>query len=312
MENSKKILVVGSANIDLLMSVSKIPEAGQTVIEDGGIAYIPGGKGANAAIALKRLGAEVVFCAKLGADMYGQKLYSFYKEEGIDTTYIKVDRETPTGHAVVMRDGEGDNRIVVYPGANATINQECILEAFDCMPDAVYLGFEIPFSMVVYAAKIASERNIPIFIDAAPANKEYELEALPPVEIFSPNETETLEFTGITPSSIDNCLRAVVNIARRVKSKNVVIKQGVRGAFHYDAKSYNTYPTVKVDKTVDTTAAGDAFTAAMTLEYLRSGDIRSAIKYGNVAGAITVTRPGASSSIPTFEEVEAFINSGNV
>ena len=313
MENKKKILVIGSANIDLTMSMNKLPEVGETVIDDGGVAYIPGGKGANAAIALHRLGAEVVFCTKLGADMHGQKLYSFYKEEGLDTSYIKVDREMPTGLAVVMRDLEGNNRIVVYPGANSTISQECIAESFDCAPDAVYLGFEIPFNMVVYAANLASERNIPIFIDAAPANRDFELEALPPVELFSPNETETLEFTGVSPTSMDNTLRAAIAILRRVKAKNVVIKQGTRGAFYYDGKGYyNTFPTVRVDKTVDTTAAGDAFTAAMTLEYLRSGDVKSAIKYGNVAGAITVTRPGASSSIPTFEEVEAYIHANKI
>lgn len=308
MSDKKKILVIGSANIDFSMNMYKFPEAGETVIDDGGVAYIPGGKGANAAIALNHLGADVVFCAKLGADVHGQKLYNFYKEEGLDTSHIRVDHDNPTGLAVVMKDGEGNNRIIVYPGANSHMTSDCITEAFSCNPDALYLGFEIPFQMVVFAAKTAAARNIPIFIDAAPANKEYDLEQLPPVEIFSPNEAETLEFTGISPTSMENSLRAALALARRVKAKNFVIKQGTRGAFLYDGKRYNTFPTVRVDKTVDTTAAGDAFTAAMTLEYLNSGDIKSAIKYGNAAGAITVTRAGASSSVPTIDEVEAVIN----
>lgn len=307
-----KILVIGSANIDLSMNMYKIPEVGETIIDDGGVAYVPGGKGANAALAFHRLGAECVFCAKLGADFHGQKLYNFYKEQGIDTSYLKVDHEAPTGLAVVMREGNGDNRIVVYPGANANITTEAIVEAFNCNPDAVYLGFEIPFDMVVAAAKIAESRNIPIFIDAAPANKEYDLERLPPVELFSPNEVETYEYTGIVPSNMENSLRAALAISRKVKAKNIVIKQGSRGAFLYDGKRYNTFPAMRADKTVDTTSAGDAFTAALTLEYLRNGgDIKAAVKYGNAAGAITVTRPGASSSIPTLEEVDAFIISSD-
>ena len=307
---SQKILIIGSSNIDFSMNMYKLPEAGETVIDDGGVAYIPGGKGGNAAIAFKRLGADSVFCTKLGADIHGQKLYNYYKEQGVDTSYVKVDRDNPTGLAVVMREGDGTNRIVVYPGANATLTNENVVEAFDCNPDALYLGFEIPFNIVVAAAKVAAAKNIPIFIDAAPANKDYDLEKLPPVEIFSPNETEAYEYTGIMPSGMENSLRAALAISRSVKAKNIVIKQGSRGAFLYDGKRYNTFPAVKADKTVDTTGAGDAFTAAMTLEYLRNGgDIKGAIKYGNAAGAITVTRKGASSSIPTAEEIEELLAS---
>ena len=307
---SQKILIIGSSNIDFSMNMYKLPEAGETVIDDGGVAYIPGGKGGNAAIAFKRLGADSVFCTKLGADIHGQKLYNYYKEQGVDTSYVKVDRDNPTGLAVVMREGDGTNRIVVYPGANATLTNENVVEAFDCNPDALYLGFERPFNIVVAAAKVAAAKNIPIFIDAAPANKDYDLEKLPPVEIFSPNETEAYEYTGIMPSGMENSLRAALAISRSVKAKNIVIKQGSRGAFLYDGKRYNTFPAVKADKTVDTTGAGDAFTAAMTLEYLRNGgDIKGAIKYGNAAGAITVTRKGASSSIPTAEEIEELLAS---
>ena len=179
-------------------------------------------------------------------------------------------------------------------------------------PDALYLGFEIPFNMVVAAAKVAASKGIPIFIDAAGASKELDLEKLPPVEVFSPNEQEALELTGIMPTSMETSLRAALAIARKSKAKNVVIKQGSRGAFLYDGKRYNTFPAVRADKTVDTTSAGDAFTCAMTLQYLRNGgDIKDAIKYGNVAGAITVTRPGATSSIPTEEEIYNFLYGNN-
>ena len=308
--SKKRVLVIGSSNLDFVMNMYKLPQAGESIVDNGGVAYIPGGKGANAAIALSRLGAESVLCAKLGADIHGQKLYNYYKEIGLNTSYIKVDHDNPTGLAVVMKEGDGSIRRVVFPGANAELTTEMIMEAFECQPDALYLGFELPYPMVVAAAKVAASKGIPIFVDAVGASKDLDLEKLPPVEVFSPNEQEAFELTGITPSSMETSLRAALAIARKSKAKNVVIKQGARGAFLYDGKRYNTFPAVRADKTVDTTSAGDAFTGAMTLEYLRNGgDIKAAIKYGNVAGAITVTRAGATSSIPTEAEIEAFLNS---
>ena len=158
------------------------------------------------------------------------------------------------------------------------------------------------------AAKIAASRSIPIFIDPAPADKEHQLENLPFVEVFSPNELETQEYTGITPSGADSALRAALALYKRVKCRYIVIKQGARGAFIYDGKHYSMVPAMKADKVVDTTAAGDSFTAAMTLEYLRCGDIKAAVRYGCAAGAIAVSRKGASVSVPSEAEVEALLD----
>jgi len=301
---SRRILVVGSANMDFSMNLYKLPEIGETVIDDGGVAYTPGGKGANAAVTLKKLGAEVALCAKLGADLHGQKLYNYYKDAGLDTSYIKADHDHSTGLAVVIKEGGGDNRIVVYPGANSFLTTEAVMEAFGYNPDAVYIGFEVPFAIALAAAKIATAKNIPVFVDPAPASKDYDLESLPEVEIFSPNETETEEYTGILPNSMESSLRAALALYRRVKCKYLVIKQGSRGAFLYDGKKYTNIPALRADKTVDTTAAGDAFTAAMMLSYLDGLDIKSAVRYGCAAGAITVSRPGATESVPNRDEVD--------
>ena len=305
---AKKILVVGSSNMDLSMNLFKVPDAGQTVIDDGGVAYTPGGKGANSAVALSKLGAHTVFCSKLGADVHGQRLFSFYKDSGIDTSYIKVDHDYPTGFAVVMKEASGENRIVVYPGANNNLTNDNILDAFSSNPDALYLGFEIPFSTAVTAAKIAASRGVPIFIDAAPASADYPLQNLPPIEIFSPNETETMEYTGITPAGAESSLRAAYSIYSKVKCKYVVLKLGARGAFVFNGKHCDMIPAYKPDKLVDTTAAGDTFTAGMTLEYLRNGgNIIGAVNYGAAAAAIAVSRKGASSSVPSAEEVRKFM-----
>lgn len=307
MSEKKKILVVGSSNMDLSMNMYKLPEAGQTVVDDGGVAYVPGGKGANAAIAFSRLGAECIFATKLGADMHGQKLFGYFKEMGLNTSFIKVDRENPTGFAAVLKESGGQNRIIYYPGANVCLTRENIIEAFSSNPDALYLNFEISFESALLAARIAAERGIPIFVDAAPADKKFPLEALPPLEVFSPNETETFEYTGVMPAGADSSLRAALSLWKRVKCKYLVIKQGARGAFIYDGKHYRMIPAYRADKVVDTTAAGDAFTAAMTIEYLESRDIVLATKYGAAAGAVTVSKCGAASSVPGAEEVVDFI-----
>ena len=293
--------------MDLSMNMYKLPEVGQTVVDDGGVAYVPGGKGANAAIAFSRLGAECIFATKLGADMHGQKLFGYFKEMGLNTSFIKVDRENPTGFAAVLKESGGQNRIIYYPGANVCLTRENILEAFSSNPDALYLNFEISFESALLAARIAAERGIPIFVDAAPADKKFPLEALPPLEVFSPNETETFEYTGVMPAGADSSLRAALSLWKRVKCKYLVIKQGARGAFIYDGKHYRMIPAYRADKVVDTTAAGDAFTAAMTIEYLESRDIVLATKYGAAAGAVTVSKCGAASSVPGAEEVVDFI-----
>lgn len=303
-----KILLVGSANMDLSMNVFRVPNAGETLIDDGGVAYTPGGKGANSAIALQKLGGECIFCTRLGADAHGQRLFTYYKELGLDTSAIRVDHDAPTGLAVVMKESDGQNRIVVYPGANKNLTAEHVNDAFNCNPDAVYVNFEIPFSIASAVIRAASKRGIPVFVDAAPASKEYDFSMLPEVEVFSPNETETELYTGILPQGYDSALRASLVLSRMVKAKYIIIKQGARGAFLYDGKHNKVVPAYHADHVIDTTAAGDTFTAAMTVEYLRNGgNIHSAVQYGCAAGAISVSRAGASASVPTDAEVRAFM-----
>ena len=282
-----------------------MPERGETVLDDGGVAYTPGGKGANSAVAFARLGGECVFCTKLGRDAHGQKLYSYYKECGINTSYIKVDNDAPTGLAVVMKEADGSNRIIVYPGANRTLNNDNIIEAFNSRPDALYLGFEIPFNMALAAAKIASANNVPIFVDAAPASKEYPLESLPPVEIFSPNEAETFEYTGIMPKGTDSCLQAAYSLFQKIKAKYIVIKLGARGAFFFDGKHFDLIPSFRPDDVVDTTAAGDTFTGYFFSSVTSGYSPAQSLKIASAASSITVSRKGAAPSIPTMEEVLA-------
>ena len=309
MSNKKRILLIGSANMDLTMNMYKLPEAGEALIDDAGVAYMPGGKGANGAMALTKLGAQCIFSTKLGADAHGQKLYTYYKEMGIDASHVMVDRDYPTGLSVVIKESDGSVRKIIYPGANSNITTEQIVDAFNCNPDALYLTFEIPYAMAVAAAKVASTKNIPIFIAAGPANKEHALEALPSSEIVCVNEKEAFEYTGVMPTNINDSLHACITMLRRTRCKYVVIKQGAKGAFLYDGKHYDTLPAIRTaGKIVDLAGAGDVFNAALVSEYMRNGrNIKAAIVYANAASAIAISRAGAAASFPTDEEVNALL-----
>lgn len=302
----KRVLVISSANIDFVQRMRRVPYSGETVSEtENGYSYVPGGKGANSAIAFARLGADCVFACKLGRDANGKRLTSIYAKEGIDTRYIWEDDEHPTGLASILVEENGKNRIIVYPGANNYITPEDIEEPFTCYPDAVYMQLEIPFAAVVEATRRANEAGIPVFIDAGPASVDYDLSLLGRVEIFSPNESETRVFTGITPNSEENCLRAAIKLSTMVQAKYIVLKLGDRGAFLYDGRQYYTFPAESTP-VVDTTAAGDVFTAALTYWYLEKGNILKAADFAGCAAAVSVSRAGASTSVPTLAEVIAF------
>ena len=302
----KRILTVSSANMDFVMSVSKIPQGGETQLESGTYQFVPGGKGANSAVAVRRLGGDSVFCCRLGKDANGSIMHNIYKKEGLDTRFIVVDSETVTGLGAIMVEPNGQNRIILFPGANVRLTKEDIDASFICRPDALLMQLEITQDAVMHAAWTANEKNIPIILDAGPANRDFPLADLPPLEIFSPNETETEIFTGINPTNPDNCLRAAMALQKLVTAKYYVIKLGGRGCYIYDGKYYHCLPAYGVNA-VDTTAAGDAFTAALTLEYLRSGDIVRAGRYANVVGALAVSKKGALPSLPTDAMVNKFI-----
>ena len=254
------------------------------------------------------MGGHCTFCAKLGRDDNGDALAALYEREGIDCRALCRSEHAPTGLAAIMVESDGSNRIVVYPGANMTLTEGDIDRALDTAPDALYLQLEIAHAAVLYAAKEAAARGIPVFMDAGPADATFALEELPPLAVFSPNETEAEIFTGICPDSEDACLACAEALTKRIKSAYIVLKLGSRGAYLYDTdkKAGTILPSLPV-KAVDTTAAGDAFTAALTLRYLQTGDMTAAVRYSNAVGALTVSRAGASSSLPTKDEVESFL-----
>lgn len=303
-----RILVVGSSNIDFVCQVDRVPVQGETMLCDKNYAFVPGGKGANTAVAAARLGADVVFCTRVGDDSYGSQLLEKYKSEGIDTRFVNMDRSARTGLAVIMVEGSGENRIVVYPGANMNLDKDDIESAFTTYPDALVMQLEIDREAVIAASNLARKKGAKVFLDAGPATVDFPLEELGQLEVISPNETETRILTGIIPNSSDNCLRACVALMNRVPCKYVVLKLGDRGCFVYDGLHCHHIAPLDVGTPVDTTAAGDAFTAALATRYMHNGnDIIDACEFANAVGGYVVTKAGAFPSLPTIKELRDFL-----
>ena len=303
---SKRILVVGSANIDFRIRTPYIPQSGQTLVAEGNYSLVPGGKGANTAVAVSRLGTQAVFCSRVGDDAYGDRLKKIYAENGIDLRFVKTDRIEQTGLAAVITEKDGSNRIIVYPGANKKINEGDIESAFTCYPDAVITQLETGEDVAVLCSQLAADEGIPFILDGGGAKSGFKLSRIQKADIISPNEVETALFTGIRPDTLDHCLKASMAICSQTDVKYVVLKLGARGCYVYDGKYCDLIAPYAV-QTVDTTGAGDAFTAALATEYLRTGDIIASAKYANAVGALTVTAAGAISSLPSRETVRRFL-----
>jgi ribokinase len=305
-QKTHPLLVVGSVNMDLVMQLDRAPQAGETLLGQR-YSYVPGGKGGNQAVAAARLGMQVTFAGKVGADAHGPVLRERLEAEGIATGGLLSDEGQQSGFAAIFVESDGQNRIAVFPGANMAIRKEDVAEAFSGTYAAVLINLEIPEEIVLEVCRLAREKSLPIVLDAGPI-RELDFSLLHGLEIISPNETETQAITGIECRGIDDAVEAAQKLVRIAYSRYAVIKLGERGALLYDAEQdYSKYVKGYPVEAVDSTAAGDAFTAAMTAHYLRYGDIHQAVAYANAAGALAVMKLGAQPSLPTVQEVGAFI-----
>jgi len=298
-----KILVIGSINMDLLLLTERIPLPGETMMSED-YQFGPGGKGANQAVACAKLGGETTFVCKVGRDEFGKQLLDGLRDNDVGVDYVSESASYPSGFCVIMLEEGGNNRLIVHLASNLDLNKDDIDRAFDSgeQYDGMVIQFEIAQDMVVYACDKARECGIPIIVDAGPV-QDFPLECIYGLEIFSPNETETAALCGVTPITEDECRQAAEILAHRSGSKHIVLKMGDRGAMHYQNGKLTHFPAMKV-QAVDATAAGDVFTAAVAVQYLQHGDIAKAIRYANVAGALTVTKAGAQGSVPTAGEVD--------
>lgn len=297
MSQTKKIVVVGSANIDMIVKVPHIPSPGETVLGKE-FFTVQGGKGANQAVAASRAGGDVVFMACVGNDDFGHQAVEAYKKEGIDTSFIKKTDKAATGVALINVASSGENSISVAPGANSFLLPEDIEEMINVIAEAsvVLMQLEIPLETIEKVAEIALKHNVPVILNPAPARK-LSSELLKKISILTPNEQEA-QLLGDTD-------RPPKEIAARLTSfglKTVIITLGKEGAIYSDDEgNITSVPGIKVEP-IDTTAAGDTFNGYLACNIARGTSLKDAIALANKAAAISVTRPGAQPSIPYESE----------
>lgn len=302
----KKILIIGSINMDMAAEVDHTPVAGETILTDS-VKLVPGGKGANQAFAAGRLGGDVTFLGAVGADSYGRIEKENLEKAGVDVSPVIERDDIGTGLAFITVNKDGDNAIVVAAGANMTLSkkeiEDNILLLKQC--DIVILQMEIPVETVVFAAKTAKALGKTVILDPAPVPKVFPEELYSYLDIIKPNETELKMLTGMGDSIEE--LEAATDILRKKGVSNVVVTLGGKGVYINTAQGNKQMVSALKVEVADTTAAGDTFTAAMTLKIAQGEKLENAVRYANYVSALVVTKKGAQSSIPTREEAEKFI-----
>lgn len=297
----KKIIVIGSSNVDMVVRTSHLPAPGETIL--GGKFFMnQGGKGANQAVAIKRLGGNLIFMAKLGNDVLGRQSVGYFKKEGIDTRYIALDEDSASGVALISVDDHAENSIVVASGANMLLNEQDVDKMLEemCEGDILLMQLEIPLQTVEYAARKAFGKGVKVVLNPAPA-RSLPKELFRHLYMVTPNRIEAEMLTGIKIAN-DADVEKVAEEICAMGVKNVIITLGSKGCLIREEGVSYRIDAFKVEP-VDTTAAGDTFNGALCVGLSEGMDLKQAAVMASKASSIAVTRMGAQSSIPYREEL---------
>jgi ribokinase len=302
---SPRIVVVGSFMMDLVIKAERRPKRGETLIGQSFSMFV-GGKGFNQALAAARLGADVTMIGRLGNDDFGRRFLNVMNEEKIDARSVSLDDAASTGIGSPVIDAQGDNSIIIVPGANMNLTPEHIRAAAESIrgADLLMMQLEIPLETVQAAAEIAAQAGVPILLNPAPAR------ALPDqllglITVLTPNETEAELLTGQNVAD-DTSAGLAAGLLHQRGIKNVVLTLGARGAFLSDGQKSQRIAGYTV-KVIDTTAAGDAFCAGLAVQLAGRQPIETAVTYANAVGALATTVLGTGPAMPTAAKVQEFI-----
>lgn len=298
----KKIIVIGSSNIDMVVRTSHLLAPGETIL--GGEFFMnQGGKGANQAVAVKRLGGNLIFVAKLGNDILGQQSVDYFKKEGIDTKYITLDENSASGVALISVDDHAENSIVVASGANMLLNEQDVDKVVEemCEGDILLMQLEIPIQTVEYAARKAFEKGVKVVLNPAPA-RSLPKELLRYLFMITPNRIEAEMLTGIKIVNDADAERVAKEISA-MGVQNIIVTLGSKGCLVREGDTSYCVDAFKVEP-VDTTAAGDTFNGALCVGLAEGMNLRQAAVMASKASSVAVTRMGAQSSIPHRKELD--------
>ena len=308
---SPRIVVVGSVNMDLVARMHRLPRPGETVFGTS-FQTIPGGKGANQAVAAARLGASVVMIGCVGTDSFGASLRTNLQEAGVEVDHLLDVPDVSSGVALIGVDETGANSITVIPGANAHLVSDVVAtkEQVIAGARALIVQLETPLDAVATVIRIAQKRGIMTVLDPAPAPLAALPDTLLSVDIISPNQTEAEVLTGVTVHDWDSAESAAKVLHSR-GAKNVILKMGELGCLVSLNDGAVRRVSARKAKVVDTTAAGDAFTAALTVALCEGRSPADAAEFASCAGTLACTRFGAQPAMPTRSELDAWIGQGS-
>ena len=308
------ILVVGSLNTDLVVRAPRFPEPGETIRGED-LQVIPGGKGANQAVAAARHGTRVSMLGRVGKDNFGDFLLDNLKSNKVDSQLVQRD-DASTGAAIIVVDENGQNSIVLSAGANSKVNDEDVNSASFSDYNLLLVQLEIPIPAVLSAARRAHENGLRVILNPAPA-RELPNELISFADFLIPNETELSLLTGLPINDMNSTEQAARALLER-GAKNVIVTLGSKGALIVTNTHVTQVDAFKVE-VIDTTAAGDAFIGGFATKLLESDGkssnvqeqdltLQNAVRYACACGALATTKFGAQPSLPTKEEVERFLN----
>ena len=300
-DHDPNIVVLGSLNMDLIGESSRFPDAGETIFGTN-FYTAPGGKGANQAAGVASLKGNSKIIGRVGNDSFGSELMKALSKIGVDVAGVMIDERTSTGVALIILDSVGENRIVVFSGANMSCDEVQISTVMDSISnaDALMLQLEIPLGISLSAAEHARKLNVPVIWDPAPA-RDLPGEVFRSCDFITPNQSEAQSLTGVAVISIETASEAA-DILLDKGVRHVVIKMGGEGAFVASASQRFHVPAFEVE-VVDTVAAGDAFNAGFALSIARGMTLQDSVKFACAAGAVAVTKNGAQNAMPTTDEV---------
>ncbi len=301
-----RIAVIGNINCDFVFRVPRLPRPGET-LAGSGFFTAAGGKGANQAVAAARLGAQVSFVGCVGADTTGADMLSHLRADGVDVSRVRTDPKEPTGSALIMVQDSGENSIVVAFGANLAIGPEHLAEHRELLHncDALLLQQEMRIETVSEAIRIGKEAGCRVILDPAPAREDLPA-AWREVDVLSPNETEAEAILHSLGLDVPTDLEEAAALLRRQGPAAVALKAAARGSVVADSAGAVEAPSFPV-AAVDSTAAGDAYTAGLAVALCEGASLVEAARFGNACGALAATRMGAQPSMPTRAEVEKLL-----